>query len=58
MTDPTRILPASWRDKMENKTGIYTGVSREEYDRIDRTNFSTLVHMKRSPAHFRAAKTE
>lgn len=43
---------------MENKTGIYVNVSREQYDRIDRVNFSTLIHMKRSPAHFRAVKTE
>lgn len=41
---------------MENKTGIYTGVSREEYDLIDRMNFSVLTHMKKSPAHCLAAQ--
>lgn len=40
---------------MKNETGIYTGVSREEYERVQRVNWSTLKHMKRSPAHYRAA---
>lgn len=41
---------------MKNETGIYTGVSREEYDLIDRMNFSVLTHMKKSPAHCLAAQ--
>lgn len=39
----------------ENGTVV---LSREEYDRLDRTNFSALKHMARSPAHYLAAKKE
>ncbi|MGH9811511.1 MAG: PD-(D/E)XK nuclease-like domain-containing protein [Candidatus Acidiferrales bacterium] len=34
------------------KDQIYDPMPREEYDRIERTNFSTLKHIDRSPAHY------
>lgn len=40
------------------ENGIYTGIPREEYDRIDRLNWSLLKHIGKSPAHFRAAQLE
>lgn len=40
------------------ETGVYTAVTRENYDRIERVNFSSLKHLKRSPAHYRAAITK
>src|SRR5688572_28445155 len=36
--------------------GIYPGLSREQYDAIDRVYWSSLKYMKRSPAHFQAAR--
>lgn len=41
--------------------GLHFNVSRADYDAIERVNWSRLRHMKRSPAHYRAAllqKTE
>jgi len=43
---------------MKNETGVYLNVTREEYDRVDRANFSTIKHMKKSPAHVRAVMME
>lgn len=37
-----------------NKTGIFLGVPRDGYERIQRVNWSWLKHMKKSPQHFRA----
>lgn len=39
------------------KTGVYRGMGREEYERIDRCNWSRLKYLRRSPAHYRAAHT-
>lgn len=38
--------------------GLYRDVSRENYNRIDRVNWSTLRHMKKSPKHYRANLTQ
>lgn len=38
--------------------GIYPGIDRETYDKIDALNFSVLEKMKRSPAHCRAAQLD
>lgn len=40
------------------ENGVYLDVKREDYDRIDRLNFSTIKHMKLSPAHVRAVVME
>lgn len=37
--------------------GIYPGLSRKDYERIDAVNFSTLREMLRSPASYRASLT-
>lgn len=42
--------------KPENKTGIFEGVTFEEYKAIDRVNQSSLKDLKRSPFHYRAAR--
>lgn len=44
--------------KPPNEAGLFTHVPREDYDRIDRINWSALKHMKRSPFHFREAARE
>lgn len=35
--------------------GVYTGVTRENYELIDRANFSKIKLLKKSPAHFLAS---
>lgn len=56
MTDRDATLPPSWRRELKpTENGIYTGVAREDYEKLDyRVNWSTLKVMKKSPAHYRA----
>lgn len=44
--------------QLPNETGIYPGLTREQYDAIDRLNFSKLEEMGKSPAHLRYAMLE
>lgn len=44
--------------KTPTETGVFEQVPRIIYDRIERTNWSRLKYLKRSPAHFRAAGLE
>jgi exodeoxyribonuclease VIII len=37
----------------ERKDGIYPGMKRPEYERIEAVNYSTLKHFARTPAHAR-----
>lgn len=38
--------------------GIYPGLTREQYSRIQRAHWSTLKYMGESPFHYRAAETK
>lgn len=38
--------------------GAHPVIARDHYDRIDRTNFSTLKHIGRSPAHYHHRRTK
>ena len=52
-------LPPLWRKGMHpTENGVYVGVKRPDYERIVRVNWSTLKHLKRSPAHYRAVTME
>jgi hypothetical protein len=60
MTEPASTLPSYWRrDVRPTENGIYTEVTREDYERLaNRVNWSTLKYLKRSPAHYRAFTLE
>ena len=41
--------------ELDTKTGIFRGMARDEYDKIDAMNISTLIHGKPSMAHLKYA---